>query len=101
MASMEDQSSESEVSGPVSESEQELSFGEAYLEVELFMEKTRAQAVDTLEVVTDPNAVLEPPTVPSPSHMERKRNYKQQKMMKAYETAALQGLATVYQTFDF
>lgn len=101
MASMEDQSSESEASAQISESEQDLSFGEAYLEVELFMEKTKAQGLDTLEVVTDVNAVLEPPAVPSPSHMERKRNYKQQKTMKAYEMAALQGLSRVYQTFDF
>lgn len=100
MASMEEQTSESERSQGT-ESEQELSFGDAYLEVELYMEKTRFQGPETLEIVTDPNVELEPPSVPSPSHMERKRNYNKQKLMKSYESAAVHGLATVYQTFDF
>lgn len=101
MAEIEDASSASEASAQESQKESEESFGDAYLEVELYMERTKMPAPEMLEVATDIPLDFELPHVPSPSNMERKRSYRQQKQIKAYEMAALQGLSQVYQTFDF
>ena len=69
-----------------SDSDEDIAFGESYIEVELSIKQL--PGTTTLEITTDSHNPGSPSAL-SPSHAERKRSFQQQKVVKAYELAAI------------